>query len=674
MAVVRGRRVSGVSAEEARRQLTHELLDLPELFSGDLESPFVVVPAEAPSKPETVGVVFVHGVGSQRKGDALREFGTPLVDWVEEWHRSRGLESKVTWAELTQPGEPAHAALVLPACPNHDPAEPDYPGQRWMLAEAWWAPRVTAPEYITMLGWAWKRVPWLIDGLWDGAQASWREPVFFNDDGRVRPPAQRRLRAVLAFVERVGQLLNTITISILYFLVQLAIMVSLIILAVIARLPLFGLEKFVLVQVLRPLIVDNVGDFYVFVYDRIQAVHIRQSIYETVNFLVKARQCSRVVIAAHSGGTVVAVDALGTPDLAEGVGPNDRKLPDPMQKVDTLITFGAALNRAWGEVGTGDRSKSARVIPERLHPPAKWLNFWTNYDWAHPGRPLDSGQASLKENGGRGSIPVINGLSALNDHGGYFHNYEQFISRLAQEVEGPRTRFAEGQTARDRSRRGRVGVLTAWRAVAVISAIAIVGYRYLLVGRSAVADGQAIWNAIGQVPALGGVLGGIASIAAFVFAIPPALPLGVVGMAALVSTAWAAVGAGRLTLTSVVLLWALVFVLLDATMTSALRSAVLAFSATAVVVLACGLAYWSYLAVVFSAWDRNMSFLSARPARGLRPVVNKLYSPEFIPDARGDLALRTVFYASIAVGLAMLLAMAPSFADIPSAFTALSRR
>jgi hypothetical protein len=48
-------------------------------------------PASASPSP-SIGVVFVHGIGSQPQSSTLREFAQPLIDWLALWHESREID------------------------------------------------------------------------------------------------------------------------------------------------------------------------------------------------------------------------------------------------------------------------------------------------------------------------------------------------------------------------------------------------------------------------------------------------------------------------------------------------------------------------------------------------------------------------------------------------------
>ena len=117
---------------------------------------------------ERVGVLFVHGVGSQRQSATVREFGEPLLAWLREWHRShddprwwnaqhtqRIHGFRVLWSHLsygTSTDEPAGFAVHIP--PFHIAPDRELPSQTWVVTEAWWASRLEAPPFSTMTGWA----------------------------------------------------------------------------------------------------------------------------------------------------------------------------------------------------------------------------------------------------------------------------------------------------------------------------------------------------------------------------------------------------------------------------------------------------------------------------------------------------------------------------------------
>ena len=69
-----------------------------------------------------VGVVFVHGIGQQSESYTVREFGGPLLRWLQEWHKRRELDLCVASSDLTY-GEvaerPARFTIDLRAAEGH---------------------------------------------------------------------------------------------------------------------------------------------------------------------------------------------------------------------------------------------------------------------------------------------------------------------------------------------------------------------------------------------------------------------------------------------------------------------------------------------------------------------------------------------------------------------------
>ena len=414
-----------------------------------------------------VGVVFVHGIGQQPESSTVREFGGPLLRWLQEWHKQREIDFCVTSSDLTY-GElaerPARFTLDLTAAKGH-------PAQTWILAEAWWAARLSAPSLDEMTWWGLKSA--VVRGL---------------HLAEVVVTSFRRLpQSPKAIIEIVS--------SLLLFVGYVA--------AAILSIPLI-LGLFVLAQIpgpveqavmgLRSFLLDQIGDFYTYMWDDIQAVHIRGSVAAAVHFLVEKRDCHRIAVVAHSQGAVVAYDALSS----GAVPPADRA------RVTTFVTFGSALNNAW------DR----RLVPERtcrLREPlpagVRWINVWSAYD------PVAGGRLRTPAHirGPDEDLEVTNWMNVILDHGGYFTNREEFLSRLAQELESPGDRassrfFPEaGENAWRDGRRDRVLTLVGWRVVAILGFAAAAVARILTADRLR-ADGEAVWGWLMTLPIVGGLV------------------------------------------------------------------------------------------------------------------------------------------------------------------------
>jgi hypothetical protein len=414
-----------------------------------------------------VGVVFVHGIGQQSESYTVREFGGPLLRWLQEWHKRRGLDfgvasSDLTYGELAE--RPARFTVELAAADGH-------PAQTWVFAEAWWASRLSAPNLDEMTWWGLKSAVVRCLNLAQVVVESFRK-------------LPQSPKAIIEVVSSVLLFVGYVSAAVLSIPLILGLFV-------LAQIP-GPVER--AVMGLRNFVQDQIGDFYTFMWDDIQAVHIRGSVAAAIHFLVEKRQCERIAVIAHSQGTVVAYDALCSGAV----------LPADLARVKTFVTFGSALNNAWDK----------RLVPERtsrvrdpLPPSIRWINVWSAYD------PVTGGQLRTPPHirPPDEDIEVTNWMNVILDHGGYFTNREEFLSRLAQELESPgardRSRFfpSDGEKPWADRRRDRVLTLVTWRVVAMLAFAAGVLARVRASDRLR-ADGEAVWAWLMTLPIVGGVV------------------------------------------------------------------------------------------------------------------------------------------------------------------------
>lgn len=439
--------------------------------------------ARPAARDETrVGVVFVHGIGEQPESDTIREFGGALLDWLQRWHAARGAELPVSESWLSygeSASRPARFTVHLPQSGEHG-------AQTWVLAEAWWGARLHAPDFVTMTRWGLQVVGRVLGRLSGSADRNLYRPSILQ-----RPVLERVIRGVSAQFLLVG-----------YALAQALAVPLIVLLFLIAQLP-GPFERAVLGA--RLFVVQQLGDFYTSLHDDIQAVHIRNSVAYAVKYLVAQAGCSRIAVIAHSHGTVVAFDALSSKAIPE------------VDRVRTLITLGGALNNAWS-LRPPHATRLAGDLPEGI----QWIDVWADYD------PVSGGPVDRRD--GKGpeiSLKVNNGLNVITDHGGYLRNREEFLSRVAQELESPGTpkasRFFPGAAADEawRRRRGdRIVALVSWRLVAMILFAALMLVRMRPFDRLA-ADGEAAWLWLARLPVVGGLVDALDTAAEWLGAAPP---------------------------------------------------------------------------------------------------------------------------------------------------------
>lgn len=448
------------------------------------------------------GVVFVHGVGTQRKSETLLQLGLPLLDWLARWDAACGATrphvqaTELSFAPVDVGGPDdilPHAALDVSHGSTKD---------TWVFTEAWWASSNFAPGFGTMLAWSVRYLWDIIDHLWSCAAQRVRRLLGHERDTTL-PSAWAR------WVD----LLNCLGLLILYPLGAILGYVVLIPLMLLSQLPIPVLQNFVLTNMIRPFLVINAGEFRTYLTDDIQAANIHHRVERAVTWLChkSGGACDDVTIVAHSEGCVVSFGMLSDPDPA---------LKNVHAKVRKLITMGAGLNKSWQIAPALERLHGP--LPEHIH----WVDLWGSYDpvpagWLQPPRLPDGDWAPIfrpseqlaREQGltrsanpdpynpsrkvkGRVqpqpvywpvSIQVTNAMNVVSDHGAYWANDEQVLVRLAAEIDAPfyqHSRYwtgdrplapGEAQTPQMRqavrARRERVSVLALGRAVAVFVAV-----------------------------------------------------------------------------------------------------------------------------------------------------------------------------------------------------------
>ena len=426
----------------------------------------LVAPA---TPPERIGVVFVHGIGSQQPGETLLDWSRPLIVALTDWRIAHGLppdpvvETSIDFSGASLPT----IEIDVPATTGGGDSEAA-PAQRWVLTEAWWASRVRPPSLATMTRWLREDFGRVVDGIWKGYDA--------------RAPRERRRRALLRrtsdyqalrsagiddprwdWIDRLDRLQKhalSIALGVAWFLGYLLLIPY----AAIRSIPIPALRDATVLHQLDTFLVDWFGDMRLLLHDPAQAANVRARLADAVAQL-EGRGCTSIVVVAHSGGAVVSFTALSDPRWA----------PMPVTKFVTLgqgLDLAWRLENAWHGLPPGDRL----VVDLRtLYPNLRWVDYWASYDPA-TGGPLGS-PPGVKA--APVDTPVRNRMSLLEDHGTYWENEEEFVIPLLRELDTPsgppsRSRFFRDRVSeliRIERRRQRVGLLAAWRWVCLVAAI-----------------------------------------------------------------------------------------------------------------------------------------------------------------------------------------------------------
>ncbi len=252
-----------------------------------------------------LGVLFIHGIGTQSPGATLVQWGDQLLRVIAR-ATGRVVEPRV---ERAEPGE-ADGSEPAEAIVRFHPGD-----EEWLLAEACWADTFPPPTYRELVSWSIRAVPWAL--AIHIAQRYWQT---FDTANRRR-----------TFLARSGAVLQLLLALALVPLVILVLMLTM----VLGLLPIPQLRSVILSA--QSVLTGTMGDSLAFVESPLRAALIRTRILKTLERLIG--QCDHTVVVAHSQGAAAVLDALG--GIADANAPPEPAGPVP----DTLLTFGAGINQ-----------------------------------------------------------------------------------------------------------------------------------------------------------------------------------------------------------------------------------------------------------------------------------------------------------------------------------------
>jgi hypothetical protein len=253
-----------------------------------------------------LGVLFVHGIGTQRARNTLVQWGDQLVRVIKDATDGEVLIG----VERARPGD---AASGQPADSEVTIDSKDA-SERWLMSEAWWAEAFPAPTYGELVSWSVRAVPWsLVVGI-------------AHRYNRVRTQASPR-RRVLAWLIAALQLTTALVFAPFFVLILMLMLL-------LGLLPIPQLRSLILSA--QSLLTGAIGDSLAFVDSPHRHALIRTRIVESIERLHE--RCDRTIVVAHSQGAAVALDAI---DLlaVNGAAGGQSKVPD------ALVTFGSGVNQ-----------------------------------------------------------------------------------------------------------------------------------------------------------------------------------------------------------------------------------------------------------------------------------------------------------------------------------------
>jgi hypothetical protein len=328
----------------------------PPVESGPLEAP------EWPAAPARcqLGVLFVHGIGRQRRGEALVQGADAIVEWTSSWisgFRRRwgaGPEFGDIWRRLHD-GEIEEAqaleafrqlaaerkcrelfadATLTRARLQPDPSDLDQPAtarlalkltglngqdrrEEWLFAESHWADAFLPPTFAQFARWALQVIPWTLKAQFATRLRRQLRLSMTADPRRPWTLVPAVLRPVLYAAYLVGALAMAVVVQALLLL-----------LLVVAAIPI-GWIRELLLKVQQGL-ASSLGDSFVLLQSQVQCIAIVDRVRRDIDWI--AGKARAVVVIAHSQGAAVAHMALRE---------------DPPPQVRRLVTVGSGLGKLY---------------------------------------------------------------------------------------------------------------------------------------------------------------------------------------------------------------------------------------------------------------------------------------------------------------------------------------
>jgi hypothetical protein len=289
--------------------------------------------------PLELGVLLVHGIGRQRRGETLVSWLDAIVHTIDAATRHR-VSACVEYANLGSPAgdrpTPAHAILRLRS---------EGVDARWLFAEAWWAETFATPSFGQLVSWSFRAIPWAI-----ATHATQRHYLRMK---RARRGLPRRLTGARA----VGEL------SIALFLAPF-VASGLALLLLVGLIPIGAVRS--AVGAIQRALAATVGDSMVLMESPSRSAAIRSEVMSASAWLRAAcdsRGCGRSAILAHSQGAAITLEALGGIG-ASATGSTTEQQPAPSgSRASVLVTFGSGVNKlaALRSLGGGNSGRTERA-------------------------------------------------------------------------------------------------------------------------------------------------------------------------------------------------------------------------------------------------------------------------------------------------------------------------
>ena len=281
-----------------------------------------------------LGILFIHGIGSQRRGETLVSWGDSLVTWIKEWtaHDQHSEDSEVQLCDTTLASEedrsaPPNTFFTVPTT-----AADCHRQSQWLLAESWWADTFLPPSYRELLEWSFRVLPWAtashftlrIPKTWLLLKAGAEE--FSTTD-------KTTYRIALTIVINI---LKAILLTFSAMAVLPFILMTLAIMLLLGLAPIPQLRS--LAYSVQRFLAASVGDSLVLLGSPMRESAILARVRRDLEWL--SLRCTKVAVIAHSQGAAIAYEVLKNTTHANiklliTIGSGIRKLNETRRLMNT---------------------------------------------------------------------------------------------------------------------------------------------------------------------------------------------------------------------------------------------------------------------------------------------------------------------------------------------------
>jgi hypothetical protein len=410
------------------------------------------------------GVIVIHGIGDEKRNATLQEAVNALTYW---FNHTAGLALRPdgpgrVWIASQLPGDDDLDALAARATlelepPASDGSDADVDAHRLVLhlREVWWAQAFGTPSIAEAIKWA--RIQ-----LRDQATRI-RFPTSQLDDPAaerpsIAPPGQlsghpfKRPGSDARTARARRAMLNVLLwvygrVQFVWKLAQWITLTPLIsaLLLIIGFLRLFAFIPFVrsglltaMTRVVDYLALHWISSMEVYMLDYTRSSAIRHLFERELEDFLGDPACDRIIVIAHSMGTVISYEGLCTTLARPGWHRNDKQI--------TFICLAQGLRRFWLLQRT-DVRRLRNPLPASV---GRWVHFWARYDPVSAG-PLSAAALPrlVPEADPSGSDPypqllaslsrctnvqVVNTDSTFTDHTTYWQNLDEVVGPIAVEL------------------------------------------------------------------------------------------------------------------------------------------------------------------------------------------------------------------------------------------------